>query len=157
MKTVFVMIMAAALALLCACEDTQEPADVTSGAETVSEPVDEEYEETDVEKAALAAFSASSVDGDTYTGDIFSEYDITMVNVWATWCPPCVAELPDLAVVYNQKPSNANMISICIDAGESEDTALLAKNMVADAGGEFQILIPDQVLNEELLSGITAI
>ena len=30
-------------------------------------------------------------------GDIFKENKVTMVNVWATFCPPCREELPDIA------------------------------------------------------------
>ena len=34
---------------------------------------------------------------ETVTQDIFADYDLTMVNVWATWCGYCVEEMPELA------------------------------------------------------------
>jgi thiol-disulfide isomerase/thioredoxin len=27
---------------------------------------------------------------------------IVFINLWATWCPPCIAELPDLQKLYNK-------------------------------------------------------
>ncbi len=38
----------------------------------------------------------------TYTQDIFSKYDLTMVNIFTTWCSPCVNEIPDLEKLYQE-------------------------------------------------------
>jgi len=27
---------------------------------------------------------------------------VIFINLWATWCPPCIAELPDLQKIYNE-------------------------------------------------------
>ena len=27
---------------------------------------------------------------------------VVFINLWATWCPPCIAELPDLQKLYNE-------------------------------------------------------
>lgn len=31
-----------------------------------------------------------------------SENQVTIINFWATWCPPCVAEMPSLQNLYNE-------------------------------------------------------
>ena len=33
-------------------------------------------------------FSTRDIEGETYTQDMFADYDLTMVNVFATWCSP---------------------------------------------------------------------
>lgn len=39
-----------------------------------------------------------------------------LVNFWATWCPPCVQELPLLSQFYNQKKADGwQMIGLAID------------------------------------------
>ena len=50
---------------------------------------------------------------------------LRLVNVWATWCGPCVAEFPDLVTInrmYRQR--EFDMISISLDTVENKDKAL---------------------------------
>jgi cytochrome c biogenesis protein CcmG/thiol:disulfide interchange protein DsbE len=42
---------------------------------------------------------------------------VTLVNNWATWCPPCKAELPTL-VAYYEDHADEGFIIIGIEAGE---------------------------------------
>ena len=40
----------------------------------------------------------------------------TLVNFWATWCPPCVAELPDLAAVAERfAPQGLRVLAVSVD------------------------------------------
>ena len=41
-----------------------------------------------------------------------------VVNFWATWCPPCVKEMPDLNRLAQQYP-NAQFLGVAIDAAEN--------------------------------------
>ena len=36
------------------------------------------------------------VDGNKVTKEIFSNKELTLINVWTTWCGPCVGEMPEL-------------------------------------------------------------
>ncbi len=42
---------------------------------------------------------------------------VVLVNNWATWCPPCLAEIPELQAYYNDH-SDENFVLIGIEAGE---------------------------------------
>ncbi len=42
---------------------------------------------------------------------------VVLVNMWATWCPPCVAELPTLNAFYSDYAEDGFVI-IGIDDGE---------------------------------------
>lgn len=45
---------------------------------------------------------------------------IVLINNWATWCPPCKAEMPTLVKYYNAH-SDQGFILIGIDAGDSQE------------------------------------
>ncbi len=46
---------------------------------------------------------------------------VVFVNFWATWCPPCRAEMPDIESLY-QEYKDEGLVVIGIDIGEPEAT-----------------------------------
>ncbi len=60
-------------------------------------------------------FSLKGLDGKTYK---LSDYrgKWVVVNYWATWCPPCLEEIPELEVFYsNHKNSDAVVLGIALE------------------------------------------
>lgn len=104
-------------------------------------------------KGPLTNFSVKTLKGERVSEDIFASYDITMVNLWATWCPPCVRELPDIQKLYSKKPSNSNIISFCLDAGDSEDTFKRAQNLVKSTNMQFPVLL-DRALQNAIMRAV---
>ena len=59
----------------------------------------------------LPDFSVSCLDGkDFRLAD--QEGKITVLNVWATWCGPCVKELPDFAAFRQAHPRDVSVLAI---------------------------------------------
>jgi cytochrome c biogenesis protein CcmG, thiol:disulfide interchange protein DsbE len=48
---------------------------------------------------------------------------VVLINLWATWCPPCIAEMPDLAAVYNAHKSEG-LIILGVDDQERQETVM---------------------------------
>ena len=40
---------------------------------------------------------------------------VIFINFWATWCPPCIAEMPSVNKLYNEFKNNENVIFIIAD------------------------------------------
>lgn len=50
---------------------------------------------------------------------------ITVLNLWATWCAPCIEELPSLAALAAAYPDRIQVIALNIDADADETEAFL--------------------------------
>src|SRR5438445_7650871 len=59
-----------------------------------------------------------------------------LVNFWATWCGPCVEEMPRLAAA-SREAAGADFVGISVDAwvtGEGEETLTKVRSELARAG-----------------------
>ena len=65
-------------------------------------------------------FTLTDLEGNSVT---LSEYrgKVVFINFWATWCPPCRAEMPDIESLY-QEYKDKGLVVIGIDIGEPEAT-----------------------------------
>ena len=45
----------------------------------------------------FGSFTALDIDGTPTDQTIFADTKVTMVNMWATFCGPCIKEMPDIA------------------------------------------------------------
>ncbi|MGB5824149.1 MAG: TlpA disulfide reductase family protein [Proteocatella sp.] len=98
----------------------------------------------------LAGFNTVDVNGNQVTSDIFKDSEITMINLWFTGCSPCIAEMPEIASLYNTRPEGSNIISICCDTFEDRDSTEFAKEVMDDAEAKFATLVPDVRIQEAL-------
>ena len=106
--------------------------------------------------SAVPQFKTTDLSGKTVTESVFKDYSVTMINIWATWCSPCIRDMPELASLPAMLPSKANMITLCIDA-TSDEGAESAKEIAASVNGTFTTLIPDTALTSWLTSSIQAV
>jgi thiol-disulfide isomerase/thioredoxin len=44
----------------------------------------------------------------------------TLINLWATWCAPCIAELPTLNAISNRADMNLRIVTVSQDMGEPD-------------------------------------
>jgi thiol-disulfide isomerase/thioredoxin len=53
------------------------------------------------------------------------EDKVLLLNIWATWCPPCIKEIPDLIRISNNYKSIVDVVGISIDFSEDLDKKVL--------------------------------
>ena len=77
-------------------------------------------------------FSAVDLDGNAVSSaDLFAQHEITMVNIWATWCGPCIGELAELQQIsLRLQEKDCAVIGMLLDDDLDECRSLLAENGV---------------------------
>ena len=121
-------------------EDTKDSAEQTAPAESSTEPPasaeptpqpepDADVESTAAENSVEAVWngdSAMDFSAQTNAGDTFTLSEqagtVVLINFWATWCGPCVEEMPALQDLYEEYGDSDNVRIILINAGESSQT-----------------------------------
>ena len=87
----FLILAAAACLLLSACGQAAPAAEPSPGQSEAAETA-----------GILSDFSTTDLDGSAADESIFAEYKLTMVNIWATFCGPCLQEMPDLGALHQE-------------------------------------------------------
>ncbi len=93
----------------------------------------------------ISGFSTTDLYGNAYDGSIFGEYDLTIMNYWATWCGPCLVELPHIQEIYeNYSGLGVNVMGILCQSGSSTVTS--ARQVAEQYGLTYPTLVEDSVL-----------
>ena len=91
------------------------------------------------------AFETTDLDGNPVSSqELFAGNEVTMINIWATWCGPCRGELPDLARINSNLESiGCGIVGLLADGQDPEDLAD-AKQLLQDAGVNYPVVkIPE--------------
>ena len=93
-----------------------------------------------VSKTKAIDFNLKDLDGNEVSLSSLKGKKV-FLNFWATWCPPCKAEMPEIEKLY-QETKDSDLVIITVDIGESLDTV---KPFVESNKYNFKVLLdPDQ-------------
>ena len=116
-------------------------------------------QETDlVSKTPFPEFTEVDTDGNEISSDIFSDYDVTIVNFWNNGCGTCIAEMPELEEMYQEfQKDKINLIGVGADSGENEEQLGLAKSILNEKGVTYQNISPnpEHDFYQEFIADIT--
>ncbi|MDD6920409.1 MAG: TlpA disulfide reductase family protein [Eubacteriales bacterium] len=88
-------------------------------------------------------FTGKTLDGSKISNDIFKENDFTVVNFWATWCGPCVKELPELQKISEEyKDKKVAVVGIVYD-GQESGAIDIAKKILSEKKVKYKNIIVD--------------
>lgn len=105
----------------------------------------------------LSSFSTQTLTGESVDNTMLSGYPITMVNVWATFCGPCIEEMPDLgALAAEYADKGVQIVGLVSDVLNSDATidpeqVELAKEIVSSTGASYSHLLPSAELIQSVL------
>lgn len=114
------------------------------------------------DSTTVGKFETKGIDGKDYTEKVFSDYDLTLVNIFTTWCSPCVNEIPELEKLYEEmKEKGVGVVGVVLDTvGDDgkQDDAIVKKAGVLQkkTKASYPFLIPDSTMMNGRLNGISA-
>jgi thiol-disulfide isomerase/thioredoxin len=110
--------------------------------------------------ASVPAFSISRLDG-----TVVSSFDfrgrVVVLDFWATWCPPCRRELPELEKLYRRYQGNSKVSFWAVDVQKNGETPEKARDFIQKGGYTLPVAVGSQksceVLNLEGLPSLIII
>lgn len=108
----------------------------------------------------VGTFETTDIDGNTYTEKVFSDYDLTLVNAFTTWCSPCVNEMPELEKLYQEmKDQGVGVVGMVLDSvsedGTPDDSIVQKAQLLKEKTGvTYPLLIPDKGFLNGRISGL---
>ena len=109
------------------------------------------------------SFNSVDLNGNTVTDAVFEKNKITMLNIWGTFCPPCIREMPDLAKLNEaNKSKGVEVIGIPIDIIDqfgniSPNERAAADKIINATGAHYVHLVPNYGMFSTFLRNIQAV
>ena len=154
-KKILILGMALMLAAgISACnassKTSSSEATTTESKQADAKAEDSKQAESDKEDKKFPEFTAKTVSGEDISSDLFKDSKLTVVNVWGSWCGPCVQEIPELQKLYeSMKDKDVNVIGLAQDAGTDLDAVkeIIDKNKVT-----YQNIVPEGATEDFVMS-----
>jgi len=143
-KAVLAVVIAACCLAGCApmkMEEASTPGE-SGSAPTIFADVAADFERLQFETQDLEGNACDSK-------ELFALHDLTLVNIWATWCGPCIEEMPALEAIYEE--GEIGVVGIAVES-EKQETAELAAEITAELGVTYPNLRPTQEMIQDFLA-----
>lgn len=109
------------------------------------------------------SFSATDLNGAPVTSDIFAKNKVTMLNIWGTFCGPCIREMPDLAKLSEANKANGvEVVGIVIDILDRKGNVdsrvkKSGEAIIKQTGANYTHIIPSKEMFSGVLKDVQAV
>lgn len=131
-------------------DDTTVTSETTATGETATETT-EPY---------ILTFEATTIDGEALTSDVLTNSKLTMINVWATYCNPCLSEMPALGeIAASYDASEFQILGIVSDVSTESDEKDIenAVSLIEETQANYPHLLLNESLYVNLVGGIDSV
>ena len=86
-------------------------------------------------------FEATDLEGNLISSEeLFAQHEVTMVNIWATWCGPCVGELAEVQAIHTRfLEKDCGVVGLMTDKDTEAAARLIEENGITYP----VVLVPD--------------
>lgn len=147
-KRLLILLIAGLILAGCGGGDNRQNAVDGTSENGIGSEVSDTETGTEQQVYVLEFTDAVTTEGEKMSSDVFANSKLTMINVWATFCGPCINEMPDLGeIAVSYDVADFQLIGIVGDAMEGDaDMLAEAKAIIEETGADY----PHLLLNEEL-------
>lgn len=123
----------------------------------------EGYDSPAGDVTSVGTFTTQDVNGERYDETYFQQYKLTLVNVFTTWCSPCVEEIPYLDQLRQELAElGVGVVGIVLDAvnedgSVAEDALETAQELAESTNAGYPFLLPDETWLNGRVKGINAV
>ena len=179
MRMLSIMLILALALTGCAAKEpaAEEPAVEPSAQETVSESsfewgteeeAAEDQEQPSYPSLALDydgagreyVFTANTLDGQTIdSAELFAGAKVTMLNIWGTYCYPCLMEMPDLGqIAKDYADADFQIVGLICDVNDPDsDTGATAKEQIAETGANYTHMLATTEVIKNVMFDVYAV
>ncbi|MEA4823372.1 MAG: rhodanese-like domain-containing protein [Clostridiaceae bacterium] len=117
----------------------------------------------ETKESSLASFRATSLDGAAVDESIWADNKLTMVNIWATFCGPCLTEMPDLGkLAAEYAAQDFGIVGIVIDTlDQNGDISMSqvekARGLRESTGANYLHILPSDDLMNGVLQDVSSV
>lgn len=103
----------------------------------------EEVAEDEVLEEEKLSFETKDLFGESIDSEeLFADHKITMINIWTSWCGPCLGELPELEALNQEFAEKDCAIVGLLYDGVNDSVIRDAKEILEETGVTYPILLP---------------
>lgn len=130
---------------------TEAPSDTQTETPTATPAEEEKY---------FVTFTASTTEGEAWNSEKFANSKLTMINVWATYCNPCLSEMPDLGeLAAEYDAADFQIIGVVSDVLAEDDGKNIeyAKQLIEETKANYPHLLLNESLYMSFVGAVSAV
>ena len=94
-------------------------------------------------------FVTTDLDGNMISSkDLFAQHEVTLLNVWASWCGPCQDELPELEAINNRIAADDCAVVGLLYDGDEDEAVEAARQVLQASGVTYLVIRPPENVDE---------
>jgi len=105
-------------------------------------------------------FESIDLEGNTVNSEVFANSKLTMVNVWATYCSPCLSEMPELGELAGEyAPEDFQVIGVVSDVmeGAAQEDLDYVASLVSQTGADYIHLLLNESIYNAMLAEVAVV